>query len=103
MDAGKIGVLFRTEIKEITEEEGVDRRAVVGREGAVANDYVFALIGGESQQFLESVGIKIVEHSGDKLKDEGIEERNPWLTAGRSNRVRSAVSRFARTVRLFVL
>jgi thioredoxin reductase (NADPH) len=61
MDAGRIKVLFRTEIKEITENEVVliDVRTKE-QKARVANDYVFALIGGEKPtKFLESIGVKI--------------------------------------------
>jgi len=61
MDAGKVKVLFRTEIKEITEKEVVLQDVRSKEERArVANDYVFALIGGERPtKFLEGIGIKI--------------------------------------------
>ncbi len=61
MDAGKVKVLFRTEIKEITEKEVVLMDVRSKEEKArVANDYVFALIGGEKPtKFLEGIGIKI--------------------------------------------
>jgi thioredoxin reductase len=61
MDAGKIKVYFRTEIKEITENEVVlmDTRSKEER-ARLANDYIFALIGGEKPtKFLEGIGIKI--------------------------------------------
>jgi thioredoxin reductase len=61
MDAGKIKVYFRTEIKEITENEIVlmDTRSKEER-ARLANDYIFALIGGEKPtKFLEGIGIKI--------------------------------------------
>jgi thioredoxin reductase len=48
MDAGKFKVFFRTEIKEITETEVVLMDVRTKEEKArLANDYVFALIGGE--------------------------------------------------------
>lgn len=61
MDAGKIKVLFRTEIKEITETEVVLMDVRTKEEKArLANDYIFALIGGEKPtKFLEGIGIKI--------------------------------------------
>ncbi len=61
IDAGKIKVLFRTGIKEITENEVVLEDVRTKEEKArVANDYVFALIGGEKPtKFLEGLGIKI--------------------------------------------
>ena len=61
MDAGKIKVFFRTEIKEITETEVVLMDVRTKEEKArLANDYVFALIGGEKPtKFLEGIGIKI--------------------------------------------
>jgi thioredoxin reductase (NADPH) len=61
MDAGKIKVFFRTEIKEITEKEVVlmDTRSKEEK-ARLPNDYVFALIGGEKPtKFLEGIGIKI--------------------------------------------
>jgi len=61
MDAGKIKVFFRTEIKEITANEVVLMDVRSKEEKArLQNDYVFALIGGEKPtKFLESVGIKV--------------------------------------------
>jgi len=61
IDAGKIKVLFRTGIKRITENEVVLEDVRTKEEKArVANDYVFALIGGEKPtKFLEGLGIKI--------------------------------------------
>ncbi|MEK6325134.1 MAG: NAD(P)-binding domain-containing protein [Acidobacteriota bacterium] len=61
MDAGKITVFFRTEIKEITENEVVLIDVRTKEEKArLANDYVFALIGGEKPtKFLEGIGVKI--------------------------------------------
>jgi thioredoxin reductase/ferredoxin-like protein FixX len=61
MDAGKIKVFFRAEIKEITEREVVLIDTRTKEEKArLANDYVFALIGGEKPtKFLEGIGIKI--------------------------------------------
>jgi thioredoxin reductase (NADPH) len=61
MDAGKVKVLFRTEIKEITEKEVVLMDVRSKEEKArLANDYVFALIGGEKPtKFLEGIGVKI--------------------------------------------
>jgi thioredoxin reductase (NADPH) len=61
IDAGKIKVYFRTEIKEITETEAVLMDVRTKEEKArLANDYVFALIGGEKPtKFLEGLGIKI--------------------------------------------
>jgi thioredoxin reductase (NADPH) len=62
MDAGKIKVYFRTEIKEIKEGGEVvlmDTRSKEER-ARIANDYIFALIGGEKPtKFLEGIGIKI--------------------------------------------
>lgn len=61
MDAGKIKVFFRAEIKEITENEVVliDTRSKEEK-ARLANDYVFALIGGEKPtKFLEGIGVKI--------------------------------------------
>ncbi|MEK6325407.1 MAG: NAD(P)-binding domain-containing protein [Acidobacteriota bacterium] len=61
IDAGKIKVFFRTEIKEITENEVVLMDVRSKEEKArLANDFVFALIGGEKPtKFLEGVGIKV--------------------------------------------
>lgn len=61
IDAGKIKVLFRTEIKEIRDDEVVLMDVRTKEEKArIANDYVFALIGGEKPtKFLEGLGIKV--------------------------------------------
>jgi thioredoxin reductase len=61
IDAGKIRVYFRTEIKEITPNEVVLMDVRTKEEKArLANDFVFALIGGEKPtKFLESIGIKV--------------------------------------------
>ena len=61
IDAGKIKVFFRTEIKEITQNEVVLMDVRSKEEKArIANDFVFALIGGEKPtKFLEGVGIKV--------------------------------------------
>jgi thioredoxin reductase len=61
IDAGKIKVFFRTEIKEIKEDEVVLMDVRSKEEKArIPNDYVFALIGGEKPtKFLEGLGIKI--------------------------------------------
>jgi thioredoxin reductase len=61
IDAGKIKVYFRTEIKEIKENEVTLMDVRTKEEKArLANDYVFALIGGEKPtKFLEGLGIKI--------------------------------------------
>ena len=61
IDAGKIKVFFRTEIKEITQNEVVLMDVRSKEEKArLANDFVFALIGGEKPtKFLEGLGIKI--------------------------------------------
>jgi len=61
IDAGRIRVIYRAEIKEITDTEVVlmDVRTKQETE-RLKNDYVFALIGGEKPtKFLESVGVKI--------------------------------------------
>ena len=61
MDAGRLKVLFRTEIKEIKANEVVlmDVRAKT-ETARLANDYVFALIGGDRPtRFLEGLGIKV--------------------------------------------
>ncbi|HSB12166.1 MAG TPA: NAD(P)-binding domain-containing protein [Blastocatellia bacterium] len=61
IDAGKIKVFFRTEIKEIKETEVALKDVGAKEEKArIANDYVFALIGGEKPtKFLEGLGIKV--------------------------------------------
>lgn len=61
IDAGRIKVYFRTEIKEIWENEVVLMDVSSKEEKArIRNDYVFALIGGERPtKFLEGLGIKI--------------------------------------------
>jgi thioredoxin reductase len=61
IDAGKIKVYFRTEIKEITQNEVVLMDVRTKEEKArLANDFVFALIGGEKPtKFLETLGIKV--------------------------------------------
>ncbi|HEX5734398.1 MAG TPA: NAD(P)-binding domain-containing protein [Blastocatellia bacterium] len=61
IDAGKIKVFFRTEIKEITETEVVLMDVRSKEEKArIPNDFVFALIGGEKPtKFLEAIGIKV--------------------------------------------
>jgi thioredoxin reductase (NADPH) len=61
IDEGRIKVYFRTEIKEIKENE-VALMDVRSKEekARVANDYIFALIGGEKPvKFLEGLGIKV--------------------------------------------
>jgi thioredoxin reductase len=61
IDAGKIKVFFRTEIKEIKENEVVIMDVRSKEEKArVPNDFIFALIGGEKPtKFLEGIGIKV--------------------------------------------
>jgi thioredoxin reductase len=60
IDAGKIKVLFRTQIKEITANEVVLMDGKGTEKARLANDYIFALIGGDRPtKFLESIGIKI--------------------------------------------
>lgn len=61
IDAGRIKVFFRTEIREITEREVVLMEISSKKETArIQNDFVFALIGGERPtRFLEGLGIKI--------------------------------------------
>jgi thioredoxin reductase (NADPH) len=61
MDAGRIKVFFRTEIKEIKENEVTLMDVRTKEEKArIPNDYVFALIGGDKPtKFLEKLGIKI--------------------------------------------
>jgi thioredoxin reductase len=61
IDAGKIKMLMRRAIKEIKADEVIlmDARSSEEKEH-LANDYIFALIGGEKPtKFLESMGIKI--------------------------------------------
>jgi thioredoxin reductase len=70
IDAGKIKVYFRTEIKEIKEGE-VTLMDVRSKEekARIPNDYVFALIGGEKPtKFLESIGVQIGAGSGGDAK-----------------------------------
>jgi len=61
IDAGKIKIFFRAEIKEITEREVVLMDTRTKAETArLPNDYIFALIGGDRPtKFLEGIGIKI--------------------------------------------
>ncbi len=61
IDAGKIKIFFRTQIKEIKEREVVLEDVRTQEEKArIPNDYVFAMIGGEKPtKFLEGLGIKI--------------------------------------------
>ncbi len=60
LDAGRIKIFFGTQIKEITDGEVVlidGRKKEVAR---LANDYIFALIGGDRPtKFLEKIGIQI--------------------------------------------
>lgn len=61
IDAGKIKVFFRMEVKEITQDE-VALMEVRNKEekARLKNDFVFALIGGDRPtKFLEGLGIKI--------------------------------------------
>ncbi|HKY06145.1 MAG TPA: NAD(P)-binding domain-containing protein, partial [Blastocatellia bacterium] len=61
IDAGRINVYFKAEVKEIREREVVLMNVKTKQELAVvANDYVFAMIGGEKPtRFLEGLGIRI--------------------------------------------
>jgi thioredoxin reductase len=60
IDAGKIKVFFRTQIKEISETEVVLMDGKGTEKARLVNDYIFALIGGDRPtKFLESIGIKI--------------------------------------------
>ena len=61
IDAGKIKMVMRQAIKEIKADEVILMDARSSEEkGHLANDYIFALIGGEKPtKFLESMGIKI--------------------------------------------
>jgi thioredoxin reductase len=60
IDAGRIKVFFRTQIKDISEKEVVLMDGKGTEKARIANDYIFALIGGDRPtKFLESIGIKI--------------------------------------------
>jgi thioredoxin reductase len=61
LDAGRLKVFFRTEIKEMSEREVVLMDVKTKTEQArLPNDYVFSLIGSEKPtRFLESLGIKV--------------------------------------------
>ena len=61
IDAGRIKVYYRTELKEIREKEVALMDGRSKKETArIPNDFVFALIGGERPtKFLEKIGIKI--------------------------------------------
>ncbi|MGI8654006.1 MAG: NAD(P)-binding domain-containing protein [Pyrinomonadaceae bacterium] len=61
IDEKKIKVFFGTAIKEIRDEEVVLMNARTSEEKAtLANDYIFAMIGGDRPtKFLEAIGIKI--------------------------------------------
>jgi thioredoxin reductase (NADPH) len=60
IDAGKVKVFFRTQIKEISETEVVLMDGKGTEKARLANDYIFALIGGaRPTKFLESIGIKV--------------------------------------------
>jgi thioredoxin reductase (NADPH) len=60
IDAGKVKVFFRTQIKEMSETEVVLMDGKGTEKARLANDYIFALIGGDRPtKFLESIGIKI--------------------------------------------
>ncbi len=61
IDAGRIKAYFGCAIKEITKDEVVIMTARTKEEKArVANDYIFALIGGEKPtKFLEGIGVRI--------------------------------------------
>ncbi len=62
IDAGRVRVIYRAEIKEIKEGEVVLKSTVTGEEmPPLPNDYVFALIGSEKPtKFLHQLGIKII-------------------------------------------
>jgi thioredoxin reductase len=61
IEAGRIKVFFQTGIKEITQNEVVLMDVETKEEKArLANDFVFAMIGGEKPtKFLEGLGIKV--------------------------------------------
>ncbi len=60
IDAGRIKVFFRTQIKAISETEVVLMDSKGTEKARLANDYIFALIGGDRPtKFLEGIGIKI--------------------------------------------
>ena len=61
LDEGVLDVRFGVAIKELREREVVLEDVKSGKElGPIANDYVFALIGGERpDRFLQSIGITI--------------------------------------------
>jgi thioredoxin reductase len=61
IDSGRIKAFFGCAIKEITPTEVVIMNARTKEEKArIANDFIFALIGGEKPtKFLESIGVKI--------------------------------------------
>ncbi|HEU4388006.1 MAG TPA: NAD(P)-binding domain-containing protein, partial [Blastocatellia bacterium] len=61
IDSGRIKVYYRTELKEIREKEVALMDGRSKKETSrIANDFVFALIGGERPtKFLEKIGIKI--------------------------------------------
>ncbi|MEW6130695.1 MAG: NAD(P)-binding domain-containing protein [Acidobacteriota bacterium] len=60
IDAGRIKVFFGTQIKEITPQEVVLVDGKGNEKARVANDYIFALIGGDRPtKFLEKIGIQI--------------------------------------------
>ena len=61
LDEGLLDVRFGAAIKELREREVVLEDVKSGKEiGTIANDYVFALIGGERpDRFLQSIGITI--------------------------------------------
>ena len=61
LDEGILDVRFGAAIKELREREVVLEDVKSGKElGTIANDYVFALIGGERpDRFLQSIGITI--------------------------------------------
>ncbi len=61
LDEGRIKAYFGTRIKEILDDEVVLMNARTGEvTETIANDYIFAMIGGDRPtKFLESIGIKI--------------------------------------------
>lgn len=63
-DAGKIDVLFRTEIKDIETDQVVVMNDKKKESGRIPNDYVFLLIGSQwPKSFLKESGIEILKAS----------------------------------------
>ncbi len=61
-DEGKIKIRFRTVITEVHKEHVIIEEKGAKKQEALANDFVFAMIGGESpEEFLRAIGIDIPE------------------------------------------